>query len=316
MYSQSLPNFEFVLAEPKTRRLLFEVLFSSYDANEILTITADPEAISTVLFCIYVLSSIYFLSAFQNAVVYKHKVLFGGSPTINAIALFLINYHAVYLHCLWDNLHRYLFNTILGLPYGTSFFYPVPQSPSEIFPRWVFPHQTSEGLDFWTKFLILLAGELIVFVIKSVLSRHEDRQQQQCHSQVPSEDNKVQVQAGMSKVVEEGCDNEDLDYLWPKYKEVVNRFSQGQPRDVAGVGRHLESLGSDTRNAVEEIRPNVSGIGYSPISPVHGNIKLFGPTNIENRWSLIEWRKWHAGMPRKLAQVDSDEVDEQGYDII
>lgn len=145
MHSQSIHSSEFVCTEAKTSRTLFEILLLGCH-NCILKITA--EEVSNLNLYTYVLSSIYLLYLFQRVIIRHPHIFYSQYFTVTAINLSSNNHAAIYLHCVWDNLLRYLFNTLLGLLYRSSFFYPTPQHFLKVFLCISVYHPTSERLDF------------------------------------------------------------------------------------------------------------------------------------------------------------------------
>ncbi|KAA8570228.1 hypothetical protein EYC84_002543 [Monilinia fructicola] len=258
MSPQSMPNFEFVLCEPKTSQVLFNVSFPPRNPSPLLTITA--EGISNLLFSAYVLSSIYTLYKFQQAIIRHHKTLRRENPTINTLALCGINYIAIFLHCLWDNVLRYIFNARLGLPYGVSFFYPVPQSPLEMIPSALFPHPTSEDLDFRTKYFLLLGAELGGFMMfRFFLPWYEARPQRPRNVRRTWTGARIQTQAGAGEFAETVRLDKGVSDLLEGCRGVVHLdgCSRGRLGDAAGFcEKGVEGLGSS--NAVAEIKTTAS----------------------------------------------------------
>ncbi|KAJ8067858.1 hypothetical protein OCU04_003448 [Sclerotinia nivalis] len=298
MYSKSLPNLEFVLVETKTPRVLLKVL-SSDDVNPIITLTA--EGVSNALFFTYILSSIYLLYIFQRVITRRHKLFFNRSPTLIFIALIRINHKAIYLHCLLDNLLRYIFNTLLGLPYGFSFFYPAPQSPLEIFPRWIFPNPTSEGLDFWTKLILLLGSELgVLATVKCINPWYEARQRRKHILQQALTDKKSQFQARVNQVsIIYGHNSLAVNRSRFQNLQVKNR-GDGEKIEAGVDGNQAPT--SNTSNVVEDLERIISKTETSHVSSVH---------DLEILWSLLEGNKWGFDMERISGQAHSDEVSEE-----
>lgn len=295
MQSQSTYNLEFVLPEHKTPQVLFEILFSSDNDNLTLAITA--EGVSTLLFIAYVLSSIYLLYRFQRAIIQHHQILLQGPPTINAIVLFGINHEAIYLHCLWDNLLRYIFNTLLRLPYGTSFFYPAPQSPLEIIPRLMLPHPTSEGLDFWTKLLLIFSSELSGFAImRYILPWYEVQQERQSISQKPSTNKDFESLAKMENLLNEMYSNKGLGHNTAggsghRSLQLEDRRHEGEGVEGAIGGNPTPDSAGYVMATLEDI---ISETRESHINSVH---------DLDVLWSLIEGYTWGIEKKRDLEQM-------------
>ncbi|TGO63052.1 hypothetical protein BOTNAR_0105g00120 [Botryotinia narcissicola] len=304
MNSQSIHNFEFVRREPATSPILFEILLPDCD-SAILKITA--EEVSNFIFYTYVLSSIYFLHIFQRLIIHHHGAFSNQPLPIIAIQLSSINHVAIYLHFVWDNLFRYLFNTLLGLPYGSSFFYPTPQHLTEVFLRISIYHPTSEGLDFWTKQLLLLAIELAILSISnSIILWYEVQQERWRISTDHLADKEFQVQAKANECVKGGCQNGDLDHRLSHISESLELRLEDNHR-FEGKDDEYQALCSDISDVVEDLENIVSQTGDSSVSSAH---------DLDTLWGLIERSKWGFGSEEGIEETHSDEIDEEEWSIL
>ncbi|KAF5867804.1 uncharacterized protein Bfra_007002 [Botrytis fragariae] len=285
MNSHSIHNFEFVRTEPTTSQILFEILLPDCD-NAILKITTKEA--SNFIFYTYVLSSIYLLYSFQKAIIHHHGTFSNQSLPIIASHLSSINHAAIYLHCVWDNLFRYLFNTLLGLPYGTSFFYPTPQCLIEVFLLISIYHPTSEGLNFWTKHLSFSPLNWLTARAMAHVDGTLNRQR-----------------AKANECVKRACQNGDLDNQVSHIPEPLEL----QLEDNLGVeGRddEYQALFSDISDVVEDLENIISQIGDSGVANAH---------DLDTLWGLIERSKW--GVESEgVKEIHGDKIDEEEWSIL
>ncbi|KAF7894290.1 hypothetical protein EAF00_007804 [Botryotinia globosa] len=304
MNSQSVHNFEFVRTEPTTSQILFEILLPGCD-NAILKITA--EGVSNFVFYTYVLSSIFFLHIFQRLIIHHHGAFSNQPLPIIAIQLSSINHVAIYLHCVWDNLFRYLFNTVLGLPYGSSFFYPTPQHLTEVFLRISIYHPTSEGLDFWKKQLLLLAIELAILnIFNCIIPWYGVQQERWRISTDQLADKEFQVQAKANECVKGACQNGDLDHQLSQISEPLELRLEDNHR-AEGKDDEYKVVCSDISDVVEDLEDIISQTRDSGVSSAH---------DLDTLWGLIERSEWGVESKEVVKEIHGDEIDEGEWSIL
>lgn len=305
MYSQAMPNVEFVVAEPETSQVLFEVFLSSDTTYRVLTVTA--EGVASVLFYTYVLSSIYILYKFQQGLIHYHKTLFNGTNTINAIRLFGIIHIAIHLHGVWDSLLQYIFTRIFGFSWELA-CYNSPQAVLRTFPRLIFPHPTSEGLDYWTKFLLILGSELGGFFTTKAGPPIDHYRQRKFQSTLSNQNG--QVQAGLTKFTETGRHDQGFHYLMDRYQEVIDGFSHSQAGGKKGFYEQ-GVMGQNTNCTDGELESALEDFEDSYLRGIYDDIELSNAFKDIIKLTLIEGNKWWDGMESKVAQENGDEIDKQ-----
>ncbi|KAF7913351.1 uncharacterized protein EAE98_011576 [Botrytis deweyae] len=193
--------------------------------------------------------------------------------------------------------------------FGTIFFdtFSTLFSAYQVFLRISIYHPTSEGLNFWTKQLLVLAIEMAVLSISNcIVPWYEAQQERWRMSTDPLADKEFQIQANASEFVKRACQNGDLNHQLSHISEPLELQLEDN-QGVQGKDDEYQALCSDISDAVEDLENIISQTGDSGVSNAH---------DLDTLWGLIERSKWAVESEDGVKEIHGDEIDEEEWSIL
>ncbi|TGO37094.1 hypothetical protein BHYA_0106g00270 [Botrytis hyacinthi] len=158
-------------------------------------------------------------------------------------------------------------------------------------------HPTSEGLNFWTKQLLVLAIELVVLSISNrIIPWYEAQQERWRMSTDHLADQEFQIKVQANERGKRAYQNGDLDYQSSHISEPLELQLEDIHR-AEGRDDEYQALCSDISDVAEDLENIISQTGNSSVSSVH---------DFDTLWGLIERNKWG---------VESEEGVKKGHGI-
>ncbi|TGO25795.1 hypothetical protein BPAE_0072g00150 [Botrytis paeoniae] len=193
--------------------------------------------------------------------------------------------------------------------FGTIFFatFSTLSSVFQVFlPISIF-HPTSEGLNFWTKQLLVFAIELAVLgIFNCIIPWYKAQQERWRMSMNHLADKEFQIQAKANESVKKACQNGALDHTVSHISEPLELQLEDNP-EVEGRDDQNQALCSDISDVVEDLDYIISKTGYSGVSNAHDLDTLLG---------LIERSKWGVESEEGVKEIHGDEIDEEEWSIL
>ncbi|TGO86633.1 hypothetical protein BPOR_0288g00090 [Botrytis porri] len=192
--------------------------------------------------------------------------------------------------------------------FGTIFFatFSTLSSIFQVFLPISIYHPTSEGLDFWTKQLIVLAIELAVLSISQyIISWYEAQQERWRMSTNYLADREFHIQAQANECVKKSCQNGNPYHPVSQISEPLEL--QLEDNGVEGRDDENQALRSDINNAVKDLENIISQTGDSGVSNAH---------DLDTLWGLIERSKWSVESEEGVKEIYGDEIDEAEWGIL
>ncbi|THV47114.1 hypothetical protein BGAL_0334g00110 [Botrytis galanthina] len=176
----------------------------------------------------------------------------------------------------------------------------------EVFLRISIYHPTSEGLNFWTKQLLVLAIELTVLSISNcIIPWYEALQERRRMSTDRLADQEFQIQAQANERGKRAYQNGDLDHPVSHISgplELKLEDNGVEERDDEN-----QALRPDVSNVAEDLEYIISKIGDSGVSNVH---------DLDTLWGLIERSKWSVEREEGVKEGHGDEINEEECNIL